>query len=119
MIKHPLYFADIFLALRQGDTYGNGELPTPSLSSWNMWRGMDLLEAVDLVILNRLAYLGKDKTRERSQNNKLRRMLWDGITNIVAAYCGPDADLRKRVTPTRRGENSGFVVRKPNESPSY
>ena len=115
-IKHPLCLRDIAQALIacSGGTHslGNGKLSLKSLSCWNMWRGMDLLQALDLVLLNHLAYNGKDKTRSRSATNRLRRVLWDGINGIVTAHVGDDVDKRREFTPTRRGENSGFVVRK-------
>jgi hypothetical protein len=115
IIKHPLCFHDIIGALFNGigeDSHGDGQLPTHSLGTWNMWRGMDLLQAIDLVFLNNLAYHGKERTKERSKTNKLRRTFWDGINGIIASHVGPDADKRRQVTPTRRGESSGFVVRK-------
>ena len=115
LIKNPLCFHDIIGALLNGtdaQSYGDGQLPTQSLRSWNMWRGLDLLHATDLVFLNNLAYNGKERTKERSQTNKLRRILWDGISGIISSHFGPDVEKRKQITPTRRGESSGFVIRK-------
>ena len=115
VIKHPLCFRDIVCALLNGvneQSHGEGQLPPPSLGSWNMWRGMDLLHAIDLVFLNSLAYNGKERTKERSQTNKLRRKFWEGINEIIASHVGPDVERRRMITPTRRGESSGFVVRK-------
>jgi len=109
VIKHPLCFRDIASALCD-QCRGDGKLPIHSLSCWNMWRGMDLLQAVDLVFLNNLAYNGKEKTKERSQTNKLRRALWEGINGIITSHVGPDIEKRRRCTPTRRGETSGFVI---------
>jgi hypothetical protein len=115
IIKHPLCLKDIVYALigSSGDnSVGNGKLRLKSLSCWNMWRGMDLLQALDLVLLNYLAYNGKEKTKERSATNRLRRVLWDGINGIITVHVGDDIEKRRQYTPTRRGENSGFVVRK-------
>lgn len=116
MIKHPLCLRDIVFALigssSRENSVGSGKLPLKSLSCWNMWRGMDLLQALDLVLLNNLAYNGKEKTKERSATNRLRRVLWDGINGIITVHVGDDIEKRRQYTPTRRGENSGFVVRK-------
>ena len=116
IIKHPLCLRDIAQALitNTGDvnSLGNGKLSLKGLSCWNMWRGMDLLQALDLVLLNNLAYNGKNKTRTRSATNRLRRVLWDGINGIVTSFVGDDLEKRREFTPTRRGESSGFVVRK-------
>jgi hypothetical protein len=89
---------------------GTGILPVKGLECWNMWRGFDLLQAIDLIFLNALAYNGKEKTKERSQINRMRKLLWDEIHNTTLAEFGADLEERKRVTPTRRGETSGFVV---------
>jgi hypothetical protein len=115
VVKHPICLRDIVCSLvspASGCPLGDGRLPTKSLSSWNMWRGMDFLQALDLVLLNNLAYNGKDKTKDRSTTNKFRRALWEGITNVITAHVGSDVEKRRQYTPTRRGETSGFVVRK-------
>jgi hypothetical protein len=123
IIKHPLCFRDIFSALLE-ERYDGEETPTASdgegllsnqdLNSWNMWRGLDLLQAMDLVFLNSLAY-GKasdeGRSSQRSKTNKLRKHLWAGIKSILDDGL-LDADVRRKLTPTRRGESSGFVVRK-------
>mmetsp|Transcript_31641 Transcript_31641/g.46687 ORF Transcript_31641/g.46687 Transcript_31641/m.46687 type:complete len:232 (+) Transcript_31641:1557-2252(+) len=113
MIKHPICKRDIVAALiGDGNEGGDGKLPLEGLCSWNMWRGMDLLQAMDLVFLNNLAYNGKEKTKDRSTTNKLRRSLWDGINGVISEHFGSDIEQRRRCMPTRRGETSGFVVRK-------
>lgn len=126
VIRHPLCFRDIVAALihdvegATGDTIPlgvDGQLPARGLSTWNMWKGMDLLQAIDLVFLNSLAY-GKvvedgcnPKSSHRSMTNKLRKEFWDGISRIVKAHVGQaDAERRRLCTPTRRAESSGFVV---------
>lgn len=112
-IKHPICKRDIVAALiGDGDEGGDGKLPLESLRNWNMWKGMDLLQAMDLVFLNNLAYHGKDKTKDRSTTNKLRRSLWDGINGVISEHFGSDIEQRRRCMPTRRGETSGFVIRK-------
>jgi hypothetical protein len=123
IIKHPLCFRDVFSALLE-ERYDGDETPTASdnegilsnldLNSWNMWRGLDLLHAIDLVFLNSLAY-GKasdeGRSSQRSNTNKLRKHMWAGIKSIMDGSC-LDTDVRRKLTPTRRGESSGFVVRK-------
>ena len=132
VIKHPLCFRDIFSALLEDDDEANnfysgdsnsmtrgssdGGLPNQGLSSWNMWKGFDLLQAIDLVMLNSRAY-GKSieggRSSRRSQTNKLRKELWEGIKRVLDENLdATDQELRKRYTPTRRGEGSGFVVHK-------
>lgn len=123
IIKHPLCFRDIFSALLE-ERYDGDETPTasdnegilsnPDLNSWNMWRGLDLLQAIDLVFLNSLAY-GKasdeGRSSQRSNTNKLRKHMWAGIKSIMdGGYI--DTESRRKLTPTRRGESSGFVVHK-------
>lgn len=123
-IKNPLCFQDIVYSLvdldrahnKSDGTHqpcGTGILPGRGLARWNMWRGLDLLQAIDLVFLNSLAFHGKERTRERSSTNRVRKLLWDEIHRITVEYFGPGADeARRKATPTRRGETSGFVVRK-------
>jgi hypothetical protein len=123
IIKHPLCFRDIVSALlKESDgaekplVGSTGSLPMPGLSSWNMWHGNDLLQAIDLVFLNSLAY-GKFEEEGRSDNrsktNKLRKQLWAGIKNVLDIHVGEvDQEQRRRCTPTRRGDSSGFVIRK-------
>lgn len=123
VIRHPLCLRDIVRALveetddmNQNVTGSNGMLEGRDLNSWNMWRGIELLQAIDLVFLNSLAYgkvLEEGKSMERSKTNKVRKQLWAGIKGVIdsniASY---DQDERRRCTPTRRGESSGFVVYK-------
>jgi hypothetical protein len=125
VVKHPLCFRDIVTALleetdemdkhvRGSDS--NGVLAAESLSSWNMWRGNDLLQAIDLVFLNALAYGKADdegRSNARSTTNKLRKLFWAGVKRVIDTHIGSmDSEQRRRCTPTRRGETSGFVVHK-------
>jgi len=125
IVKHPLCFRDIASALLQDFNKvnnsiecNNGILPFgTTLQDWNMWKGMELLQAIDLVFLNSLAYGkvkdGDERTNTRSRTNKLRKFFWAGIKEVIDdTLSSCDADERRRCTPTRRGESSGFVVRK-------
>ena len=123
IIKNPLCFRDILTSLIDLDAtsdesdlsrWGSGMLPRGDLSSWSMWRGLDLLQAIDLVLVNSLAYgkfCDEGKSRNRSRTNEMRRHLWNRITEIVNNM-EFDPELRKQKTPVRRSETSGFVVHK-------
>jgi hypothetical protein len=126
IIKHPLSFRDIVSALIQvPDDIGgdfpageSGSLPVRGLAAWNMWRGADLLQAVDLVFLNILAYgkaVDEGKSLHRSRTNRLRKCLWNSINDLVVQQVGMDSERRKQCTPTRRSESSGFIVYKIRE----
>jgi len=121
VIRHPLCFRDIVHALMEETddmhahvTGNNGQLSAEGLQSWNMWHGYDLLQAIDLVFLNALAYgkaADEGKSPERSKTNKLRKLLWAGIKDVIDSHIPSyDQDLKRQCTPTRRGESSGFVV---------
>jgi len=124
VVKNPLCFRDILATLVDLDHMNenhagcykwlNGILPRRGLSNWNMWRGSDLLQAVDLVFLNSLAYgkiCGEGRSRNRSRTNDLRKQLWNQIQETVNA-CIDDPERKRQCTPTRRSETSGFVVEK-------
>jgi len=126
IVKNPLCFRDILTTLVDLDQMNenrsgcykwlNGILPRRDLSNWNMWRGSDLLQAVDLVFLNSLAYgkiCGEGRSRNRSTTNDLRKQLWNQIQETVnACIDSDDAERKRQCTPTRRSETSGFVVEK-------
>jgi len=123
VIKHPLSFRDIVgsLLLNEEDELdgppntNDGKLPNRGLSSWNMWHGMDLLQAIDLVFLNSLAFgkvVGEGKSKHRSATNKLRKSFWSAITKIVDDEIMTDAQRKRDYMPTRRSESSGFVIYK-------
>jgi len=130
IVKHPLCFRDIVAALLQDYNRidnsiecSSGVLPClTTLDDWNMWKGRELLQAIDLVFLNSLAY-GKandesGKSNIRSRTNKLRKVLWAGIKEVVdETLSSCDIEERRKVTPTRRGESSGFVVKKRGPPP--
>jgi hypothetical protein len=123
VVKHPLCLRDIVSALLEesDDTENSivgstGILPSRGLASWNMWHGKDLLQAIDLVFLNSLGY-GKaaqeGRSNNRSKTNKLRKILWEGIKSMIDVHAGDmDQEERRRCTPTRRGDTSGFVIYK-------
>jgi hypothetical protein len=121
VIKHPLSLRLIARAilgdeLQSTQNSVDGFLSVRGLNNWNMWFGKDLLQAIDLVFLNSLAYgnaLNQGKSQYRSSTNQLRKKFWNGITGIVE---GADSERRKQCMPTRRAEKSGFVVYKIGES---
>ena len=123
-IKQPLSFCDIALALfhsidfpyNDPQGYKEGRLLKTRL---NMWRGVDLLEAIDLVLLNSLAYnklANEGRTKHRARTNALRKLLWDELKQIIEQHFvdeGAPEDVKKRrkqITPTRKSETSGHVV---------
>ena len=101
-IKHPLCFGDIVNSLlREKD----GILPRTSyLAGWNMWCGMDLLQAMDLVFLNHMI------SQKSATIKNLRKSMWRGIHNITKELV--DVEKRRQCTPQKRSETSGFVIRK-------
>jgi len=118
VVRHPLSFRDIAVALLgdelQVSAGNDGCLSDRALAAWNMWKGTDLLQAIDLVFLNSLAYgksLDEGRSPHRSLTNKIRKALWNGITEIVQPQ-KLSADMKKKCMPVRRSEASGFVVRK-------
>merc|ERR1712157_45207 len=114
---NPLCFRDIVNALivtEEKTTNINRSFATrrgklgmvQSNPAWNMFYGRDLLEAVDLVLLNGLVYYGREKSHLRLPITKLRKNLWDNIYWKM----GPTPDRSN--TPTKRGIQSGFIVKK-------
>lgn len=121
LIRHPLCFREIVTALMEDSddinqtlTSNNGLLVAQGLDGWNMWHGYDLLQAIDLVFLNALAYgkvIDDSKSSDRSKINKLRKILWAGIKQVIDNHIASfNQEEKRRCTPTRRGESSGFVV---------
>jgi hypothetical protein len=131
IIKHPLCLREIFAALLEDDDGSNnfdedncaltrgsseGRLLNQGLATWNLWKGLDLLQAIDLVFVNSLAHgkaLDEGRSSRRSQTNKIRKVFWDGIKQVIdESVANADPEMKKKCTPTRRGESSGFVVHK-------
>jgi hypothetical protein len=123
VIRHPLCFRDVVTALVEETddmskviTGSTGKLPAQGLTTWNMWRGKDLLQAIDLVFLNSLAYgkaADEGRSNSRSNTNKLRKLFWTGIKTVIDSHVGAcDSEQRRKCMPTRRGESSGFIVHK-------
>jgi hypothetical protein len=120
VIKHPICLRQIAQALLGDDLRLNagldGVISTPGLSSWNMWHGKDLLQAIDLVFVNKIAYMGVARNgtiQSRSLTNRIRKFFWTGVANIIGQV---DATTRKQCYPVRRSEKSGFVVFKADDN---
>ena len=117
IVRHPICFHAIVQALSRSEDavsyprletrLANGELGIEGLRDWNMWNGLHLIEAIDLVFLNSLAYYGND-TQKRSETESLRKILWDGVNLILN---GLQPHERSDHFPNRRSENSSFVIR--------
>jgi hypothetical protein len=122
VIRHPLCFKDIVKALlvnvHDTSTHpgcNSGRLQDKDLPNWNMWKASDLFQAIDLVMLNTLAYrklTGAGKDLHRTKINRIRKELWSGINDILTENLCEDPIRRKKYTPTKRSEISGFVVLK-------
>lgn len=111
VVRHPIGLREICEALTDRQLrINNGKLYETTLTSWNMWRPKDLLHAIDLVFLNALAYAKKvdgTKSKHRSTTNKLRRVVWAGVEEIMAAF---EPELKRKLMPIRRTEASGFIL---------
>mmetsp|Transcript_31201 Transcript_31201/g.46137 ORF Transcript_31201/g.46137 Transcript_31201/m.46137 type:complete len:760 (-) Transcript_31201:643-2922(-) len=99
IVKNPLSFRCIFNALT--DRNSGGILKSTNLG-FNVSHGRDLIQAIDLVFLNALAYNGKEKTELRTDTTFLRKTFWDSVRKKSLGD--------RSVVPTKRGETSGFVV---------
>ena len=107
MIKNPLCFRDIVITLKQYKTDSNetrGHLPCPSLKRWNMFEGKYLIQAVDMVFLNNLAFFGKSSSVTRKLIQNQRSHFWREIRKA--------ASKEFKCVPVRRTETSEFVIRK-------
>jgi len=115
LIKNPLCFRDIVAALcndDSGESYAvngarivrkTGVLGCSSLKKWNMFEGNKLIQAVDLVLLNNLALMGKSSHLPRKSVMRLRKYFWEQIRSRSLG--------NKNNIPTKRKETSGFVIR--------
>merc|ERR1712176_403000 len=117
LVKNPLSFRDIVTALCADDetcvafivdgvrvNRKKGVLGCASLKRWNMFEGRQLIEAVDLVFLNYLAFVGKSEALVRKDVLKLRSSFWGEIRRCALGD-------RKNI-PMKRKESSGFVIRR-------
>ena len=104
LIKNPLGFRDIVVALAKNSSDNNpGQLDTSSLKKWNMFEGKWLIQAVDLVLLNTLAFIGKETSPLRKQILALRKAFWKQIRNVGITETSKNM-------PPRRTENSDFLL---------
>jgi len=115
LIKNPLCFRDIVAALCNDDACESyavngarivrktGVLGCSGLKKWNMFEGSKLIQAVDLVLLNNLAVMGKSTNLHRKNVMRLRKSFWEQIRNCSLGD--------KNNIPTKRKETSGFVIR--------
>ena len=104
IIINPLCFRDIFHAIISSYEQSQTTAPLQNTTlTWDMWSGSDLLQAIDLVFLNALAYNGKTRSSIRVDTLALRNRLWVTIQSKVGRK-------GKEFIPTKRGECSGFVV---------
>lgn len=105
LIKNPLCFREIVNAITLSEANKEGKLLSKNLpKKWSMYEGGYLIEATDLVFLNGLAFIGKSDTRKRKEIQKLRNSLWDEVRK--------EASFDRKNIPTKRAENSGFVIHK-------
>jgi len=115
LIKNPLCIRDIVSALCDDDSCESyavngarivrktGVLECSGLKKWNMFEGNKLIQAVDLVFLNTLAFMGKSTDLPRKEVMKLRKYFWGQIRSRALGD--------KNNIPTKRKESSGFVIR--------
>lgn len=101
-IRNPIGFRHIVKALVESSTT-QGKLHNNILPKWNLFDGKTLVEATDLVLLNTLAFIGKqDNSVLRKEIKKLRKVFWKAIRD---AGCN-----EKKQMPIRRTENSQFLL---------
>lgn len=98
VIKRPLFFRDIVTAIKS-----DGRLAVRTLHKWNMFRGEFLIQAVDLVIVNALAFVGRNADLRRKEIESLRQQFWNEIRDMTRD---------KKHIPIQRRETSEFVLRK-------
>ncbi len=104
LIRNPIFFRDIVVALAKNSSYETpGQLEPYSLRKWNMFEGKWLIQAVDLVLLNTLAFIGKGASPLRKQILTVRKAFWKKIKD--AGRIGNTKHI-----PPRRTENSDFLL---------
>jgi hypothetical protein len=122
IVKHPLCFHEIVSALSRSEDavkhpyltmrLSNGKLAVANmgeLEHWNMWNGLHLIEAIDLVLLNSLAYSGslENSGQVQIETESLRDLLWEGVNSMLKRL---QPHRRRDHLPQRRSVDSGFVV---------
>ena len=122
IVKHPLCFHEIVSALSRSEDavkhpyltmrLSNGKLAVANmgeLEHWNMWNGLHLIEAIDLVLLNSLAYNGslENSGQLQIETESLRDLLWEGVNSMLKRL---QPHRRRDHLPQRRSVDSGFVV---------
>ena len=121
IVKHPLCFHEIVCALSRSDDavkyphltmrLSNGKLAVSNfgeLQHFNMWNGLHLIEAIDLVLLNSLAYnFNEDSKQLQSETELLRNSLWEGVNSMLKRL---QPHERRDHLPQRRCVDSNFVV---------
>ena len=104
VIRHPVCFADIVEALATPKTRGShlwGDGKLSSLPKCNLWEGKDLLEAIDMVVLNALAYFGDRDNNKKAAAQKLRTYFWKTLDEKCAH--------NKSILPKRRKPSDKFI----------
>jgi hypothetical protein len=81
----------------------NGVLKCPTLNKWNMFRGEYFIQAVDLVFVNALAFVGRESDLRWKEIESVRQLFWKEIR---------DMSREKKHIPLQRKETSEFIVRK-------
>jgi hypothetical protein len=108
LIKNPLGFRDIVDAMVEKDSDNTiGHLKIPALRKWNMLEGKWLIQAIDLVMLNALAFTGKESIPLRDEIIGLRKRFWSDIRGVGC----PD----KKQMPPKRTENSCFLLNRKDK----
>ncbi|KAL7468031.1 hypothetical protein ACHAXS_008261 [Conticribra weissflogii] len=118
VVRHPLCFHAIVTALSKSEDslkchhlvmrLSNGQLNIVGLQHWNMWNGTHLIEAIDLVFLNALAYNGNEESQEKVETEELRKMLWDGVNSMLKSLKPHE---RREHLPQKRMPTNSFVSR--------
>jgi len=118
VVKHPLCFHAIVTALSKSEDalkchhlvmrLSNGQLNVVGLQHWNMWNGTHLIEAIDLVFLNALAYNGSEESQEKIETEELRKILWDGVNSMLKSLKPHE---RRQHLPHKRTPTNDFVTR--------
>jgi hypothetical protein len=106
LIKNPLCFREIVVALsdcRASGEKSNSHTICPILKRWNVFEGKYLIQAIDLVFLNHLAFLGDDLKVARKYIEHQRSYFWRKLREV-----SPE----KKNMPVRRTETSDFVIRR-------